>query len=44
MAIKLKKWDATEHMDNKGFISEYLKAETSLKSPAPWQMLPAPAT
>ena len=26
MAIKLKKWDVTEHMDNEEFISEYLKA------------------
>jgi probable addiction module antidote protein len=26
MALKLKKWDVTEHMDNEEFISEYLKA------------------
>ena len=26
MALKLKKWDVTEHMDNDEFISEYLKA------------------
>ena len=26
MPLKLKKWDVTEHMDNKEFISEYLKA------------------
>ena len=26
MAIKLKKWDVTGHMDNKEYISEYLKA------------------
>ena len=26
MAIKLKKWDVTEHMDNEKYISEYLKA------------------
>jgi len=25
MALKLKKWDVTEHMDNEEFISEYLK-------------------
>jgi probable addiction module antidote protein len=25
MALKLKKWDAKEHMDNEEFISEYLK-------------------
>jgi probable addiction module antidote protein len=26
MALQLKKWDVTEHMDNEEFISEYLKA------------------
>ena len=26
MALKLKKWDVTEHMDNEEYISEYLKA------------------
>ena len=26
MAVKLKKWDVTEHMDNREYISEYLKA------------------
>jgi len=26
MALRLKKWDVTEHMDNDEFISEYLKA------------------
>jgi len=26
MALKLKKWDVAEHMDNEEFISEYLKA------------------
>jgi probable addiction module antidote protein len=26
MALKLTKWDVTEHMDSEGFISEYLKA------------------
>ena len=26
MALKLKKWDVTEHMNNEEFISEYLKA------------------
>ena len=26
MAVKLKKWDATEHMDNEEYISEYLRA------------------
>ena len=26
MGLKLKKWDVTEHMDNKEYISEYLKA------------------
>ena len=26
MALKLKKWDVTEHMDNGEYISEYLKA------------------
>jgi probable addiction module antidote protein len=26
MALKLKRWDVTEHMDNEEFISEYLKA------------------
>ena len=26
MALKLKKWDVTEHMDNEEFVSEYLKA------------------
>jgi probable addiction module antidote protein len=26
MALKLKKWDVTEHMDSEEFISEYLKA------------------
>ena len=26
MALKLKKWDVVEHMDNEEFISEYIKA------------------
>jgi len=26
VALKLKKWDVTEHMDNEEYISEYLKA------------------
>jgi len=26
MALKLKKWDVAEHMDNEEYISEYLKA------------------
>ena len=26
MALKLKKWDVTEHMDTEEYISEYLKA------------------
>jgi len=26
MALKLKKWDVTEHMDNEEYIFEYLKA------------------
>jgi probable addiction module antidote protein len=26
MALKLKKWDVTEHMDSEEFVSEYLKA------------------
>jgi probable addiction module antidote protein len=26
MGLKLKRWDVTEHMDNKEYISEYLKA------------------
>jgi len=26
MALKLKKWDVTEHMNNEEYISEYLKA------------------
>jgi probable addiction module antidote protein len=26
MALKFKKWDVTEHMDNEEYISEYLKA------------------
>ncbi|WP_461257690.1 addiction module antidote protein [Treponema sp. R80B11-R83G3] len=26
MALKLKKWDVTEHMENEEYISEYLKA------------------
>ena len=26
MALKLKKWDVAEHMDNEEFISEYIKA------------------